>query len=216
MKKVLLILFTLSMMLVAATAHANLITNGDFSDGLNGWDITHPHAVTVDNGSAIIGHAGIGFGSSSISQNFYIAPGTESLDISFDLTFSGHDWNLIAKDVAKVVLSTLHMESFLWWNWEEWADYNVFQWGSNNEYTTISVNSTMLLSPDYLDKNPNGKITFMLDESLFGIFGWLLDTTMSVSNVNISPTGSPVPVPAAVWLLGSGLAGMAALRRKMN
>lgn len=212
MKKVLLAVFTLSVMLFAATAQANLITNGDFADGLNGWDAHH--AVKAENGFAILGHPGFGAGHSSISQKFYIEPGTESLDVSFDLTFTGHDWNLIAKDVAKVVLSTLHMDSFLWWSWEDWTNYNVFQWGSNSEYTTVSVNTTVFLSADYIDQNPNAMLSFVLDESLFGIFGWLLDTTMAVGNISVMPTGAPVPVPAAVWLMGTGIAGLVALRRK--
>ena len=33
-------------------------------------------------------------------------------------------------------------------------------------------------------------------------------------DINFRVTGSPVPVPAAVWLLGSGLLGLAGLRRR--
>ena len=38
MKKVLLAVFTLSIMLFAATAQANLISNGGFDEGLDGWN----------------------------------------------------------------------------------------------------------------------------------------------------------------------------------
>jgi hypothetical protein len=37
-----------------------------------------------------------------------------------------------------------------------------------------------------------------------------------VDSVSLKITGSPVPVPAALWLLGSGLVGLAGLRRRYN
>lgn len=45
-----------------------------------------------------------------------------------------------------------------------------------------------------------------------------LDITLNAdgsSTIN-APTGSPVPVPAAAWLLGSGLMGLVGLRRRKN
>lgn len=41
-------------------------------------------------------------------------------------------------------------------------------------------------------------------------------TTAQIDNISYGPRPSPVPIPAAVWLLGTGLLGLAGLRRKMN
>lgn len=38
----------------------------------------------------------------------------------------------------------------------------------------------------------------------------------AVENATLEVTGSPVPVPAAAWLLGSGLAGLLGLKRKSS
>ncbi len=44
-----------------------------------------------------------------------------------------------------------------------------------------------------------------------GTVGWINSAS---GGDPVTPTNSPVPVPAAVWLLGSGLAGLVGLRRK--
>ena len=41
------------------------------------------------------------------------------------------------------------------------------------------------------------------------------DESWGLDNVLVEASGAPVPVPAAAWLLGSGLVGLAGLRRKL-
>lgn len=178
MKKVLLTVVALSILLFAATAQASLITNGDFSDGLNGWDIKGH--VKWEDGQARLGIPHISFGGkSSISQEFYIALGTTEVRLSFDLTFSGNAWNLIGSNVADVVFSTLQKES--WWGLhKDWNNYEVYTWSSGQEHTTISVDTVLQLDAAFLDKNPNAKLTFLLDESFLGGLNISLNSYMYV------------------------------------
>jgi hypothetical protein len=51
------------------------------------------------------------------------------------------------------------------------------------------------------------------------LFRFTLDTASSDQTITydyVQVTGSPVPIPAAAWLLGSGLVGMLGLRRKLS
>lgn len=219
MKKVLLTVATLSLLLLATTAHANLIANGDFSDGLNSWT-TNGQSVKIENGAAILGNGSDpAAGQSKLSQSFFVEPGTEKLYISFDLSFKGFDNNLLLSDTFSVVVSDLQIElhSVLWWTWEEevWTDHNIYSWNSDEGYNTLNVKATVLLSPGFADRNPNAKITFNLSEVLANDPNMFLSTTLAISNINITPSAA-TPVPAAAWLLGSGLAGVMALRRKLR
>lgn len=55
-------------------------------------------------------------------------------------------------------------------------------------------------------------------------FGWYVESTISsesesrftLSNASFTPSPSAVPVPAAAWLFGSALLGVAGLRRKQQ
>lgn len=64
------------------------------------------------------------------------------------------------------------------------------------------------------DKNADGSWTADLSgmDSLGKI--WIREQTYPMTIIFSSTT--PTPVPAAVWLMGSGLAGLVALRRKMR
>lgn len=87
---------------------------------------------------------------------------------------------------------------------------------------------TILNDPNYveevyvLDKD----ISFMLDQDseLFSFkagtifFGFKIPGNDSITQLDVilaaNPSGPAVPVPAAVWLMGTGVAGLVALRRK--
>jgi hypothetical protein len=53
---------------------------------------------------------------------------------------------------------------------------------------------------------------FTLDSSDSGAYGINTPAYFAMDNL----TGAPVPVPAAVWLLGSGIVGLVGLRRRMR
>ncbi len=63
-----------------------------------------------------------------------------------------------------------------------------------------------------------GTFTYQLDHagtlfaSIFAVGGGDMKTGLYNVNINLAP----VPLPAAIWLLGSGIAGFAALRRKSS
>ena len=81
---------------------------------------------------------------------------------------------------------------------------------------------TMYSDASAFDVFPGGLLTglsFTADYQLGVIdyVAWFSDhgTIPDELSVFFEGTASPVPVPAAVWLLGSGLIGLAGLRRKM-
>jgi hypothetical protein len=45
---------------------------------------------------------------------------------------------------------------------------------------------------------------------------WFKDQGLGHSGVWVNNAGSPVPIPAAVWLLGSGLLGLIGIRKKVK
>lgn len=58
-------------------------------------------------------------------------------------------------------------------------------------------------------------LDFVLTGSDTGDYGLNTPAYFAMDNLNYSSGGAPVPVPAAVWLLGSGLVGLMGLRRKL-
>jgi hypothetical protein len=82
---------------------------------------------------------------------------------------------------------------------------------------------------DLLALQENGFVDYMLNTSIGPIreynptaFNQFVDipttsgllTLNNISYVDFQATASPVPIPGAVWLLGSGLIGLVGLRRK--
>jgi len=45
---------------------------------------------------------------------------------------------------------------------------------------------------------------------------WYKDQELGYCGVWVNNAGSPVPIPAAVWLLGSGLLGLIGIRKKIK
>ena len=55
-------------------------------------------------------------------------------------------------------------------------------------------------------------------QAFYGIWGADGGGNVALSNITVTGTlaGNPVPIPPAIWLLGSGLLGLAAVRRKLR
>ena len=76
------------------------------------------------------------------------------------------------------------------------------------------VNSTtgwdLINVPAFTATTTTSTITFTgLRSGLDGYFGYL-------DNINVDGKANNVPIPGAIWLLGSGLIGLAGLRRKFQ
>jgi hypothetical protein len=82
-------------------------------------------------------------------------------------------------------------------------------------FTFNVLNAVADGEPDFNFDYAVGKLSWFITDDL----GWVRsDTTENWTDYVVPSTidigASPVPVPAAVWLLGSGIAGLACLRRR--
>lgn len=212
MKRLLIALSCLSLLLVAATAQANLINNGTFDNNLDGWKTSIHSLVWSDDGTALFGQRTID-NIYRLTQNFTVDPGTTALNISFQLSFEGADTRPSAFDRFNVAVSRPDAPTdyqAIWSYPELFA--SAFAWNSDYDaYTTYDISTTVDLG-SLLDNNSTLTLVFQLHH-VYG--GPDLQTRVKLDNVVVTAAANAVPVPAAVWLLGSGVAGVAALRRKM-
>ena len=89
---------------------------------------------------------------------------------------------------------------------------------------TTVVNNSILLASISLQSLGAGETTVGIDKSYpldpgytaFKVDGVSIDNLITYEAATINPSTAAVPIPGAVWLLGSGLAGMVAMRRKKN
>lgn len=77
-----------------------------------------------------------------------------------------------------------------------------YPYSGNSSWSTFSFDLTGI---EGVDNNPNFIFGFMSDQS---------KQTLGIDYVLI--TGTPVPIPGAFWLLGSGLVGLVAIRRRLQ
>ncbi|MBF0413330.1 MAG: VPLPA-CTERM sorting domain-containing protein [Desulfamplus sp.] len=88
--------------------------------------------------------------------------------------------------------------------------------GSQNDSVIVSLGNTTLINHNmaYNEGFQTYTTTFLVDSETTLSFEGLGNDNMGLLLDNVVLSGTPTPVPAAVWLLGSGLAGLVALRRK--
>lgn len=213
MKKVLLTVIALSMLLFATTAHANLITNGGFDNGLSGWNdglLTSLPAWDANAQAAKFGFEsghGIGGAYQSLSQTFRINPDIKSVTFSFDLTTNVNaSWLGGQSGLFSAAFNSLNFSL---------KDFTAdFTWMHDDGNVTTHFSKEIEIGQAFqwfdlgLD---NAGVIFKFSGSAGAIsFGGI---TVLLDNVFLGPTAQ-TPVPAAAWLLGSGLAGLVALRRR--
>jgi hypothetical protein len=169
------------------TASAALY-NGDFELGtFAGW------SVDTDNNWAMVINSGRQYG------NFEAQLGT----------YSNGTFSTITHDAFTTTAGQQYTVSFALAN-DMKESTNVFQalWNGNVQTLNPVLNPTLASSyTKYaFTATASGNTStiafnFQNDPSVFHL-----------DNVNATPT----PIPAAAWLLGSGLAGLAGIRRRMN
>jgi hypothetical protein len=82
----------------------------------------------------------------------------------------------------------------------------------NAQYGTTIINGTPL-TQTYTDVRPAGELSVSYD----GIYFRTGDSGIVTFGVDVKAQAfNPVPIPAAVWLLGSGLLGLVGIRRKLR
>lgn len=203
------------------TANANLISNGDFETGnFSGWDRKGDVRIWntsnlggglaalqgMDNYFALLG-AGISEGNSTLRQDFEIV-GLSQIEITFDWAFDYWDNSRTAEDTflsfvrqdGKPALRislldlTTHGNGFF-------SPDGGFAYGTYSNTIDISSYQT-----------DDARLVFRLQEESDANF-WT--GTASLAGIdNVSITASPVPEPATMLLFGTGIAGLAAIRRR--
>jgi len=216
------LILTTCLMLSSVAANAATIehiTNGDFETGdFSGWNVvdTGSGNWNINDGSFVTD----GFGTVAPISGVFDAvttqsgPGFHNLfqDISLSSSFSSailswddrvqsgagfsdpnQEWRVLIEDLSGALISEVFSTS---------PGDSTSQLGPNSR----TFDLTSLLTPF---ANQNIRISFE-EEDDSGFFSASLDNVSFTTNV------SPVPVPAAVWLFGSGLIGLIGMKKKSS
>ena len=192
------IAFSFSSYSLAATVSGELTVAANFIEILPAPDV---NATGIDFGDAVIAADGILDTDASTGASFSVILGTGDLTTSSagpeSLNARFYDFDLSGVVNASGLLFT-------------YEDYIVEDLGTG--ITTIDTSGAGSLTA--LDFNGSGIL-----KSLSGSFDdtliiWKFGATgINGGQITITADGSPVPVPAAVWLFASALVGMFSLKR---
>jgi len=231
-----LILITLSLCFPSSAKADQLIVNGGFETGtFAGWTVANragsfpgssfyviAGTVLPQSGMTTVGPASgtfyavtdqVGAGTHSLLQTFVVAPGSGSVILSFDL---------FANNYATTIVNPIGLDHSDGPN--QHARVDILTSGAGAFDTGAGVLQNLFISADG-GTNPHPYTHYVFDiTSVVGAGGTFqirfaeVDNqfffNLGVDNVSIVTQNGPIPEPATMLLLGTGLAGVFGVVRK--
>jgi len=129
-------------------------------------------------------------------------------------TFNFTITNEYPNPAYKTLNYTLLTIDFLASNYASYVELTLKDTLDNNSYTLPNFNLSTSGPLTWTYKLPSDRIASLVNDD--GLFSLLVKAKGTNNNlaVKIDKMSATVPVPAAVWLLGSGLVGLFAIRRR--
>jgi len=184
----------------AIESRAELITNGNFENGLDGWV---SYGVTVDGGEAVLSDTDDWY--SYLSQEVFLDPGAFTLEFDF--------LNLISPEEPDNAFPDVVFVSLFYSSEEYLLDLYAPSLFSDGYYNGHVTDSTVKIDWTHYSVTFKGfDIPVVLDFALYGKNYIPGDSEFRVDNIAIN--SAPVPEPSTLMLMGAGIVGLAGASRK--